>query len=321
MSPGYNISTRTVIASTNVEFNIHDIYCSLPALELDKEHYEKYTRLIPTKKRRGRRKKSEDDIRALQKDFDDFIDLKPGDIVAIYFRHNKKGLPQYLKYGVKFFRNALNIVMMRNRNKKINMKLSQNGKVQMTGCKDHDDAMFCLRILFEQLEKHCPDHVVYSKDSDGTTLEIQHFTVMTNLDFDIGFHINRQKLNNLINGKTLFNSLLETSFGYTGVNIKIEVPYDPDCTIDTMRCLRSQSSCQQQTIWEYGHMRYEDYLKRYGEHYYAHEKDKQRYNTFLVFHSGKIIMSGMRLDRMLDHFKEFCQFLLENRDHIEETMI
>lgn len=54
----YKISTRTVIASTNVEFNIHDIYEKLPALEMSQEYNDKYMSLIPLKKRRGRRKKT-----------------------------------------------------------------------------------------------------------------------------------------------------------------------------------------------------------------------------------------------------------------------
>lgn len=309
----YKISTRTVIASTNVEFKIHDIYEKLPALELDDSYREKYFSLIPVKKRRGRRKKSEDSLQALKQELDDLVKPVPGDIVAIYFRHNKKGLPQYLKYGVKFFRNALNIVMMIHSDKRVNLKLSQNGKIQMTGCKHEDDAKICLRYLFQHLSSHCDDCVL-PKGEEGRRgpLDICFFTVMTNLDFNIGFHINRQRLNNLVNGKTIFNSLLETSFGYTGVNIKIEVPYDAEIGIDRMVLDGDE--------WRFSTIKYETYLKSNGEPYYRTEKQKKRYNTFLVFHSGNIIMSGMRLDKMLHHFKDFCDFLILHRKDIEELM-
>ena len=49
---------------------------------------------------------------------------------------------------------------------------------------------------------------------------------MTNIDFNIGYIINREELNRYINEHTEYNSLLETSFGYTGVNIKIPVRQD-----------------------------------------------------------------------------------------------
>lgn len=310
----YKISTRTVIASTNVEFNIHDIYEKLPALEMSQEYNDKYMSLIPLKKRRGRRKKNEECLKNLRMEYDEMVDLKEGDIVAIYFRNHKKGLPQYLKYGVKFFRNALNIVMMRTKDKKINMKLSQNGKIQMTGCKEEEDAQFCLKYLFQHISEHCPDSLVYKENMKNNHLDISFFTVMTNLDFNIGFHINRQKLNQLINRETVFNSLLETSFGYTGVNIKIEVPYDPDVNIDRLQLLRENN-------WSKSFIKYDEYLQKNGEMYYKNELQKKRYNTFLVFHSGNIIMSGMRLDKMTNHFKEFCEFLLKYRTDIEETML
>lgn len=311
----YKISTRTVIASTNVEFKIHDIYEKLPALELDDSYRQKYFSLIPVKKRRGRRKKSEDSLSALKQELDELVKPVAGDIVAIYFRHNKKGLPQYLKYGVKFFRNALNVVMMIHTDKRINLKLSQNGKIQMTGCKHEDDARTCLKYLFGHLQTHCQDCIL-SKNGDDlqNVLDICYFTVMTNLDFNIGFHINRQKLNNLVNGKTVFNSLLETSFGYTGVNIKIEVPYDAEIGIDRMILDKNDDD------WKYSIMKYETYLQNNGEQYFKTEKQKKRYNTFLVFHSGNIIMSGMRLDKMLHHFKDFCDFLIMHRADIEELM-
>jgi TATA-box binding protein (TBP) (component of TFIID and TFIIIB) len=313
----FKISTRTVIASTNVEFKINEIYHQLPALELDESYQQRYFALLPVKKRRGRRKKNDDSLDALKKELEDMVEPKPGDIVAVYFRHNKKGLPQYLKYGVKFFRNALNIVMMIHTTKRINLKLSQNGKIQMTGCKHENDAKLCLRFLFKHLLENCRDSIVF-KDAEcdrGRQLEVCYFTVMTNLDFNIGFHINRQKLNNLVNGKTVFNSLLETSFGYTGVNIKIEVPYDGGMGIDQIRFDWKTDDFSHSTVT------YSNYLKQFGNSYYENEKQKKRYNTFLVFHSGNIIMSGMRLDKMTKHFKEFCDFLIEHRNDIEEVMV
>ena len=57
---------------------------------------------------------------------------------------------------------------------------------------------------------------------------------MTNIDFNVGFNINREELDIYINSSTLFNSLLETSFGYTGVNIKILVDNTTDFDMDSM---------------------------------------------------------------------------------------
>jgi hypothetical protein len=47
--------------------------------------------------------------------------------------------------------------------------------------------------------------------------------VMYNIDFSLNFKVNRENLDTLINTETSYTSLLETTFGYTGVNIKFPV--------------------------------------------------------------------------------------------------
>jgi len=47
---------------------------------------------------------------------------------------------------------------------------------------------------------------------------------------------------------------------------------------------------------------------------------KKKYNTFLVFHSGNVIMSGMTKETMKDHFDCFQGMIREWRDQIEEKL-
>jgi TATA-box binding protein (TBP) (component of TFIID and TFIIIB) len=47
---------------------------------------------------------------------------------------------------------------------------------------------------------------------------------------------------------------------------------------------------------------------------------KRKFNTFLVFHSGKVIMSGMTEENMNKDFQFFYKFLMENRNLIEEKI-
>ena len=50
------------------------------------------------------------------------------------------------------------------------------------------------------------------------------------------------------------------------------------------------------------------------------KKDKKRFNTFLVFHSGKIIMSGACEENMLEHYLYFKNFIREHKNEIEEQI-
>jgi hypothetical protein len=47
---------------------------------------------------------------------------------------------------------------------------------------------------------------------------------------------------------------------------------------------------------------------------------KGRYNTFLVFHSGKVIMSGMFMECMRRHYYDFMDLMREWEPEIREKI-
>lgn len=305
------ISTKTIIGVSNIECDIDQIYKDLDVREMNDEDREKILCLIPFKKQRGRRKKeSEKNLEEKRHLSTLLIQPDKGDIVGLYYQDHQRGLPQYLKYNKKYFRNALNIIMMLSDTKKVNFKLSKNGKIQMTGCKEDEDAKECLMLFFEKLFRECRNAIKISDES----LHIYYYTVMTNIDFNMGFKINRQKLNVLINKTTEFNSLLETSFGYTGVNIKMPLYLDDKILIDKLILDKNTHD------WEHQNVTFYSFLDKMSEVFRIQEMNKKRYNTFLVFHSGNVIMSGMRIDKMVDLQKSFFQLLQTHRNDIEELL-
>jgi hypothetical protein len=75
--------------------------------------------------------------------------------------------------------------------------------------------------------------------------------------------------------------LLEPTLGYTGVNIKL--PVDVDYTKLKLK-VREYTGKEVTTSF----VTFYDYLKKYKKK----DLKKTIYNTFLVFQSGKVIMSG-----------------------------
>ena len=192
------ISTETIIAKTNWKVDILALFNHLPIT---------YYKVIP--KKRGR--KSKDEKKEEKSD-----DLQDGQIITLKIGNKIRGVNLKEKKNAKrFFRNSLTIVMFLD-NKFINFKVSKNGKFQFTGCKNEMHSQRSMEFIYE-----------YTKNSskiiqiDGDQSEIIFITVMTNINFNLGFCINRENLDEYINSKTKYYSLLETSFGYTGVNIKI----------------------------------------------------------------------------------------------------
>jgi TATA-box binding protein (TBP) (component of TFIID and TFIIIB) len=215
-------------------------------------------------------------------------------ILTIYYQNQYRGCDhkkRKKKTPVKYFRNALNIVI-RITDKIINFKVSKNGKFQITGCRSYDHAIQVVRYFFDYVPTEFICHV--------PPIEVVFYTVMTNIDFNVGFCINRQKLDTIINESTNINSLLETSFGYTGVNIKFPIEQEIDVSIPRLRY-------------------HPDKTVEIDNIQYKYSQKKKKYNTFLVFHSGNIIMSGPNPLYMKSDYNTFVSLLRMWRTDIEES--
>ena len=131
------ISTKTVIVETNLDLDINNLYDNLPISD--------YT-LVP--KKRGRRRGGVIN--------DPNEHLEPGSIITLKYQGNHRGVDLKKKkkeiQSKKYFRNALTVVMkIQNKSKNnlneyklINFKISKNGKFQITGAKNDDNAKDCL---------------------------------------------------------------------------------------------------------------------------------------------------------------------------------
>lgn len=324
------VSTKTIIAFTNLQFRIPVIFDHLSPTEYFREVQTFYPHKPPPPdpfssfslptgfpKDRYYAHKFEHFFRILQSDSSCIR------LLVLYYQDKKKVSSNYeWSSQKKSFRNALNVIYQLPCQRNINFKLSKNGKFQITGCKDEVHAMICIHHFLNLLYRHCPHSVFLSKDSPheegeegkpSPNITILFHTVMTNLDFSLGYHINRQALDELVNQHPVFRSLLETSFGYTGVNVKF--PLDPQWyktvhfpTLEWNAHNPSKVTFGQSVLSDYG-----TGMERFLQ--------KPKYNTFLVFHSGNIIMSGMIESSMKNDFYRFLDFLRQHRREIEEHIM
>ena len=233
------------------------------------------------------------------------LDPPYGTVVRVRYMGQHKGSVSNKKH----FRNSLDMVMYVS--KLVTIKIPQQGKFQLTGCIHQEHVTSCIRYLWAMLCCH-PSHassytLLHTPETFTTIID----TVMTNKVFKLGFRVNRQNLDRYVNRHTPYNSLLETSFGYTGVNIKIPFSVDRNDLIFTK--FEYHLTRQQ---WIKQTITYNEYVSLVPS---RHQTKKYR-NTFLVFHSGTAIMSGMTLYYMRDGFNEFMQIIDDAREQIEENI-
>lgn len=320
------VSTKTFIVVTNMTLDIDKLFHFLPITDYI---------LVP--KRRGRKKKNEP--------ADPNKNIRSGSIITLEYQHKIRGVDMKKKKKKNkkargnYFRNSVTIVMIIG-NKKINYKVSRNGKFQMTGCKCDEHAEDCVKWFWhyikdtEGIYKMNDDHDNgdndYFVDSDSEsdsdedtdpkpkqipTLKAIFVPAMRNIDFALNFLIDREKLDEYFNVWTEYHSLLETSFGYTGVNIKIPL------TKPIRELKLKQLCCVNGNDWrEPTYVPYDYYLNMLEPKDVAKKLKKKRYNTFLVFHSGKVIFSGMEASFMRDTYYEFLDIIRECYHIIEERL-
>ena len=328
------VSTKTFIVMTNMTLNIDKLFYYLP-----------YVDYVVVPRRRGRKKKNEP--------VDPNMNISDGSIITLEYQNNIRGVDLKKKKKNKdkkkrgnYFRNSVTIVMIMD-SKKINFKVSRNGKFQMTGCKKDIHAEDCIKWVWKYIkdsdgifkfEENKSTDVDVDVDVDADTdtdtededgniihkpvkisknipnLKVIFIPAMRNIDFGLNFFVDREKLDEYFNMCTNYHSLLETSFGYTGVNIKI--PIDKSIQELQLKQIEYIDDKWNDPIY----VPFANYLDMLTAKDVNKKLKKQRYNTFLVFHSGKVIMSGMESSFMKDVYYEFLDIIRDCYDIIEERL-
>jgi len=314
---GLHPSTRTVIVSTNMDFDLPHLFASLPVCTNPRAPLAHA-----------------------------YAGLHHGGLTHVEYRQHIRGVPwkQNPRRGKRaqhFFLNSLTLVMLLDadrylqprargphvpppRWKRINAKISHNGRFQLTGCQtdgQYRDFMECmLSILTDALLaatapapliaglRACPHtHSACAGDPGCACIVATFAVVMCNTDDQLGFQINRERLDTLINARTEFVSIYETSVN-TSVNIKLPClnPHDPYM----LRLVHSHS----QHEWQ--RKEYPAYLADWCAG--APIKWKRAYHTFLVFTSGAVIQSSKGQDAP-EAFRQLMQTLRRHRGDIEEV--
>ncbi len=291
------VSVKTIVLITNLVFDLQKLYDILPI-----------TQYVVVPKRRGRKRK--DDKTNPNKD------IPNGSVITVRYKGQIKGVElkkkmRSEKANDKYFRNSITIVMVVDTEKIINFKVSRNGKFQLTGCRTNKHANDCF-VFFQKYIRQYRDSVY---TLNGKFLEVLYIPAMRNIDFNLNFLIDREKLSMYINMNTEYHAILESSIGYTGVNIKLPL----EVNIFDLRIRKCICDMDTDT-WNEFTIPYIEYLHTLSEKERKKKIDKERYNTFLVFHSGKCIMSGMSSFCMKNSYSSFMDVIEDCKEIVMEKL-
>jgi TATA-box binding protein (TBP) (component of TFIID and TFIIIB) len=253
----YPISTQTLIVSTNVIIDCQKFYDSIEPTETKKPLTGKTRMLVQENE-----------------------NIKDGEIVFAQYKTEHKGM-MFKKISEKYFLNSVTIIM-KVHEKFINIKVSNKGKLQITGCSQNAYAITILKEFWKRIQ----DRKELWTFQEGDNFKASIIPVMCNINFAIDFQINRGELNNIINTQTEHVSILEPSDGYVGVNIKISTQEEP------LENILLDQYIYKDGEWILSKSKFTDYIQTLTPKEQKKKMSKCYVNTFLVFYSGKVIMSG-----------------------------
>jgi TATA-box binding protein (TBP) (component of TFIID and TFIIIB) len=200
---------------------------------------------------------------------------------------DKKNLKKRDKGTKKFFYNQITFHLFKkfdNISKKVNIKLFNNGSIQMTGIKSESHGKNIVNLLFNKIK----DINKIDKLYKTTDLTILNYSIaMINTDFDIGFKINREKLNRYMINKNIYTSYEPCI--YPGVLIKYYYKKDKDNGICNC-CNQCDGTGKDNTCKKI---------------------------TIAVFNSGKIIITGgNNLEQCNKCFDFIKDIIITNKDDL-----
>lgn len=184
----------------------------------------------------------------------------------------------------KHFYNQLTIHLKLD--KLVNVKIFNNGRIQMTGIKNDNQGLNSIKILSDEFIK-IHDLEIFDKPDIIYDNKIE--TVLINSSFDFKTSINRNLLNRLVVDKGYYSSFEPCI--YPGVNIKYY--YNP--LVDNKGICNCDKPCN------------------------GKGKNGQcKRITIAVFHSGKAIITGARsIDNIITAYNFITDIVNNNKDNLK----
>lgn len=189
----------------------------------------------------------------------------------------------------KYFYNQLTIHVFNKtkKNNRINVKIFNNGRIQMTGIKNNLQGGETIYKLCEQFNILNNKEKIFDIESLIESVEPLE-TVLINSDFDIGFPINRESLHRCIVDYGYYSSYEPCN--YPGVNIK----YYNNPLNENFGICNCEKTCNGKGL-----------------------NNTCKKITIAVFKSGKIIITGGRNKNDISIAHKFItEFIQENKEFI-----
>ena len=201
------------------------------------------------------------------------------DLTHVLYRKQEKGEKKKRKEkpDPKNFLNCISLTF-RSSCKKVNLKLFKNGVIQLTGCKGVDHSKSALLSFWKVVRKTTLRHRF-------DYLECYLVSVMRNINFNLGFPIDREKLGNYVVNNSNSYVISQVVGGFIGMRFVILVESIKDMPIYRIKIENEKDIEEGETV------KYEEFLDRA---HFSNSKNKasKKYITVTIFQTGRVLFFG-----------------------------
>jgi hypothetical protein len=214
-------------------------------------------------------------------------------IITVSYKGKDRGKPKKRKKVVsteqsKNFLNCVSFTVQIDPKKNINVKLFNNGVFQLTGCKCYTHAQKALVAVWKAIQKTSADVFRYKLGTGFSDSYMQAYVVsaMRNVDFRLGFEIDREALGTHIINNTKYK-IVPIIQGFMGVQLSIPIESVADMIIHKISFppgLDGEEFLDEK-------VRYDAFWEIKPSEKVKAQKGKAI--TIAVFQTGKVLISGI----------------------------
>ena len=209
-------------------------------------------------------------------------------LIHVLYRKREKGFKKRKKNPTsKNFLNCISFTFIKN-NKKVNLKVFKNGVVQFTGCKSLEHCKFGIIIFWDIIK-----NIIVS-------LELFLVSVMRNVNFNLGFFVDREKLGKYILERPSGYKISPVIGGFIGMRFIIELESIDDMPVYKFK-INDEGLIEEEPIL------YEKF----------NNKNAKKKINIVIFQTGRVLISGIHEKYQNPVIEWFLKLMKEVKDDIK----
>ena len=219
-------------------------------------------------------------------------------LVHVSYKKEEKGFKKKKKSkkATKNFLNCISFTFNKN-NKKVNIKVFRNGVIQLTGCKNLDNCKLGIMLFWDLVKSiNCVKNF--------NSLKLFLVSVMRNVNFNLGFSVDREKLGKYLIEKPYKYKISPVIGGFIGMRFVVELESIDDMPVYKFKIEKNGELIEEEPIL------YKDFTT-------VNNKITRKNINIAIFQTGRVLISGIHEKYQNPLIEWFLNLIKEIKNNIE----